>query len=238
MALAWGYQRVLAINPYVVLNIALPIVLGVLLGLTSIAALRIGHVRNRRVAWTVAIAVALVGYACAWFRSFGWPEVAVSEFAAAFARTLENGGPIPEGSTRMPASLLLLGWIYEIVVVLSVAIAIPIAWWRRAVFCEGEQRFVRRRKVRVAYGPGPLAVREAAQRNGIDGVLDLNLHTVPENETEGELRFFLHETCLEKYLTVFWHGKLDGYRGNKVVRDVLVLRRVRVQEPFLDRLLA
>lgn len=232
-----GYQWLVERNRLVVFNPLLPLLLGLVLGLLSAGALAFGKVRHKPTAWLLVVATAGVGYGMAWLYVLGVWREEFAGFGPAVRGLLAGGGEMPaRGDGRIVPGLRLLCWLYEATLVLAVAIAWPLSWFRRAVFCEDRARFVRREKLGVGYGPSPLAVRQAAQDHGLEGLLDLGIRPVPANATEGELRFFLHRAAGANYMTVFWHGQLDSPRGRPMRRDVLVLRRVRAADTFLDRL--
>ncbi|MAE76200.1 MAG: hypothetical protein CMJ85_04945 [Planctomycetes bacterium] len=204
-----GYDIAISTSPLVLLNPLLTMACGVVVGVVALTCLRVGKVRSAAAARRASLVVTLV---CI---------LAVALWAEA-----------QPASVRLRVTLMFL---LETVIILAISLAVPMSWWNKAVFCEDTQRFVPRRRLAKGYGPTPYALRAEAEEQGLDGVL-ARLRGYAENAKEGEFRFWLHETSTASYITVFWHGPLSGLRGREIDRDVLVLRRLRVDEPWIERL--
>lgn len=212
-ALGVGYQRLLEVSPFVVLHVLAPFVLGGVLGLLAILCSRLGHVRNGRVVVAFSVASATVALGAAW-----WLYVPDPETPASFR------------------SLWPVAWFLEICFAVGLAVWLPWAWWRRAVYCEEEERFLPRELLGKAWGCELLTLRRAAGADGVEALLGLGLRPMPANDIEGEFRFWLRRGRSGQWLTVWWHGQLESPRGRKLRRDVLVLRRVAVEDDFVERL--
>ena len=138
----------------------------------------------------------------------------------------------------MGRTALVFAWLGEAVFVLPIAYYVASStWWRRAVFSEEDSRFVRRKLLGVAYGPTPVGLRQAVGEGGIDALHEAGLLPLPANEESGEFRFYVHDAKGDRmtYLTVLWRGGLENLRGRKVQREVLVLRRLVVDDRFVEQ---
>ena len=209
-----AYQRLLDVSPYVVLHVVVPLALGAVLGVLTIGCVCVGHVRNKRVVGLLAVAVAGSGIAGAWW--------------------IHGADTVVESDSLRKLRPVI--WFFEALFIALLAIWIPRTWWRRAVFCEERGRFVRRELFGKAWGCELLRLRRVAGESGLDAITDLGLRPVPGNADEAEFRFWLRRAASATWMTIWWHGKLESPRGRRVRRDVLVLRRVLVDEDFLDKL--
>ncbi|MCB9891629.1 MAG: hypothetical protein H6832_12760 [Planctomycetes bacterium] len=205
-----GYQHLLDINPYVAFNVLLPFALGLVCGGVSIFVLRVGHVRNRGAAFVLASALPLVALIAAWFAT------------------------APHGRVHgsLPAARLVLG-VGEAIVVSFVGFSFARGWWRRAVYDESSHRWARKSLLGRAYGPELISLRRTVGEQGIESLVTAGFRAHVESANDGEYRLWLHRGTEGNWLTLTWHGVLDGLRNKKVRRDVLVLRRVVVPESVL-----
>jgi len=229
------YQDALTANPLILLNFLAPIVFGAAAGGLALGALFVGKVRNRTVARLVVAAVLLVALLAAHARGLGAFDRDFPGVAAAIRRKLEPGNAAAPTAGMAPAGLLVF-WIGEFLLFAIVGWWWPMAWWRRSVFCEASGRFVPRERIAVRYGPSAASLRNAAIDGGLAGLTAIALRKQPENDAEGEFRFYVHDAVEsgKLYLTVQWFGQLRGPTGRKVVRDVIVLRRIEVTRELLD----
>ncbi|MFQ5507032.1 MAG: hypothetical protein ACE5F1_19855, partial [Planctomycetota bacterium] len=226
------YQAVLMWNPWILLDIFVPLIWGALLGVVSVATLGTGRVRNGKAAWMVVLAVLLASFLAAHLYGLGLGRQGFPGVMEAVRFRLREGVAKPSGEGRLPPGATLIFWLTELALVSIVALALPLSWWHKAVFCEKEGRFLARRRMAIRFGPSPRALRQAALNDGLEELGALALRRHPERDDEGELRFYLHESEAQCYLTVQWLGKLEGPTGRKVVREVMVLRRVLVPRGF------
>lgn len=233
------YQQLLDVSPLILLSPFLTLLLGFLLGALSLGTLRVAHVRNltlaRLLVWLLPLAALLMAH----LESLGFGREGFAGLGAALEERLRLGDPLPDGSFGLAGSALVMFWIAELICVLTIAVPLPLIWWHRAVFDEEAPGFLARKRVAVRYGPSALSLRRAVDEGGMDALLSLGLRKLPENSEEGEFRFYLHEPSVEEHvwLTVQWFGKLEGPRGRKIQRDVMVLRRIRVDRDWLKALL-
>ena len=211
--LGLGYQRLIEASPYVVLHVFLPPLLGLLLGSVAMLGIWLGAVRRAIVLDAFAGLLALAALIAAWFVRRENPDIVASYRA-----------------------LQPFAWAYEAISLTLMAFLIPRAWWRRAVYCEEAQRFVPREFLGRSWGVELLTLRRAAGEDGLSAILAQPFSAQPANSIEGEYRFWLRRSSEGLWLTLWWHGKLENPRGNRVRRDVLVLRRIRVTEDFLAQL--
>ena len=232
------YQILIDHNPFVVLDIFLPLVLAFILGPCAIAALRLGEVRNRKAAWLVLVLLPTCALLTAHLQGLGYGREGFPGIAAAMTERLAEGKNMPSGEGKFSPSVLVIFWFIEACMLFPVAIGLPLSWWNKAVFDEQARCFVTRRKIAFRYGPSPQSLHKAANEHGLPGLEGLGLREHVENELEGEFRFYLHELEGERrYLTVQWMGKLEGPRGKPVMREVVVLRRIAVNRTFLEQAL-
>lgn len=204
-----GYQWLVTANAFVMLNPLLPLVLGGVCAVSSVGVARFGHVRRATVVHAVSSIIACAALGAAWAVHAPEVERAVLPSGRCFA-------------------------VFEGVAVVGLSLAAARSWWRRAVFDEVEKRWLARRRIGKAYGSELLSVRRNAGENGVEALFTPHVRPSPSSEHEGEFRFWLQAGSGGRWLTLTWHGQLEGLRGKRVRRDVLVLRRVEVDEAFVD----
>ncbi len=230
-AIGFVYQYGAEFNPFLIVTPLLTLAFGLVLAGVGIATIWLGQVRHRAAALLASWTLALVGFGAAWLAKLGVFGADLS-FAPTAWRGPFSVGTVGSGTTRLDPLLLLVCWFGEALVFVLPAALTSFSWWRRAVYCEEAQRFVRARKVASTYGPSPIALREAVREHGLEGLCDFPFHSIPEGDRDGEFRFYVHRTEPnsggKQWLTVLWHGKLETPRGRSAPRVVLVLRRVRV----------
>jgi hypothetical protein len=234
------YQWLLDGHSWVMLNLFVPPLLGAACGVIGLAALRAGHVRNQRVAIVAALLVTLCGLAVAHISG-----LLDGAFAQLFTKDpagpawgleskLSQGDRIPGTDRFVPPGLLLVGWFFEAVVVLWLGMALPLIWWTRAVYSEEQGGFVPSELLEPRYCNYPERMRAAFAEGGLERLRSFEVHPVPLDEDMGELRCRVFRAPEGMWMNVEWRGKLAGPRGRKQLRNVLVLRRLRVDEGFLE----
>lgn len=233
------YQQLLDVSPLILLSPFLTLLLGFLLGGLSLGTLRAAHVRNLALARVLVWLLPLAALLMAHLESLGFGREGFAGIGAALEERLRQGDPLPDGSFGLAGSALVMFWIAEVICVLAIAVPLPLIWWHRAVFDETTPGFLVRKRVAVRYGPSARSLRRAVDEGGMEALLSLGMRKLPENSEEGEFRFYLHEPAedADAWLTVQWFGKLEGPRGRKIQRDVMVLRRIRVDREYLQALL-
>ncbi|PIE24736.1 MAG: hypothetical protein CSA62_02575 [Planctomycetota bacterium] len=229
------YQVLLDIHDWVLLNVFLPPVLGAVLGVIGVALLRTGQLRNARLAFALLLGLVLVSLGWAHLLALGVLDGGSAAVAAGFEEKLTKGDPIPGTDRFVPPGLLLVAWAFEALVVLWLGTGLAWAWWRRAVFSEGERRFLQAEPLIRRYTDHPKSIQTAFENGGLSALQEIELLTQPASAKQGELRLRLYRSPEGLWLNAEWRGLLPGPRGRKTLRNVLLLRRIRVSEEFLAR---
>ncbi len=231
------YQLLLDANVFLMLNAFVPLLLGPLLGITALATLRQGRVRNHALARVVVWSIVLFGWLIAHGTALGLFSGHAGDLWQQLAQKLREGDPIPGQKSFVPPSMLVLSWLFELGLLLLSSIPIAYAWWNKAVFSEEEGRFLERERIAVRYGPTPKSIYEAVEAGGLDALLRFQWRKLPENAEEAELRFYRQAGSSERYLSLHWVGKREGPRGRKILRDLVVLSRIPMDAAFEGHLM-
>ena len=233
-ALGLAYQRLLDLNPLILLSPLLTILFGLLLGGVGIACLRLGRVRNRLVALSLLWWLSLTFYIVALVLAMGALERGYPGFGQALRVKFSQGDLIPGSKDFVSPGVLGIAYGAEIFLLLLGGFGLPWTWWKSAVFDEQRGEFVPKERLGSRFGPGPETLARMVGEQGLKAILDPALRPFAENEAEGEFRFYVHRAEGVSYATILWRGAVRGPSGKKIVREWVLFRRIQIDREILE----
>ncbi len=233
-AFGFLYQKLLDLNPLILLSPLLTILFGLLLGGLGIACLRLGGVRNRKVALFLLWGFFIVFYSVALDFAMGGWSIGVEGLIPALRAKFSKGDPIPGSSGFVSPGVLGIAYGAEIFLLLLGGFGLPWTWWKSAVFDEEGGLFVAKERIGCRFGLGPETLVRMVREKGTSAILDPSLRSFAENGDEGEFRFYVHRTNSDAYISILWRGAIRGPSGKKIVREWTLFRRIQIETETLN----
>lgn len=173
--LAWGYQSVVTLSPFIKLNILISMIFGGILGGMSYLAIRKGHSRNLllTVIFTTALVLIFVGTSHYWgYRVFS-NKVSFSEYLAlkrAIGWTISHH----ESSNDPPlrGNVIWVVWLGEGIIVGIFAIRVI---WKAAKdpYCDACEKWCTKQKYVYLPGVAGITVKPLIEEGNLSAILDL-----------------------------------------------------------------
>jgi len=232
-AFGFVYQWLLDGNPLILLSPLLTIAFGLLLGGVGIACLKLGGVRNRRVALLLLWALFGAFYGVALLSALGAFGPDFEGLGASLRHKFSQGDPIPGGKDMLSPGVLGIAYGAELFLLLLGGLGLPWTWWKSAVFDEERAVFLPRERLGSRFGLSPDSFRALILDKGIGAILDSSLRSFAENGEEGEFLFYAHRSEDAAYLSILWRGAIRGPSGRKIVREWVLFRRLEVDSRTL-----
>ncbi len=236
IAAAFGflYQRLLDLNPLILLSPLLTILFGLLLGGVGIACLKLGRVRNKNIALLLLWGLSLSFYGVALALALGAMEPGYHGFGEALRSKFSQGDLIPGSKDLVSPGILGISYGVEIFLLLLGGFGLPWTWWKSAVFDEQRGVFVPKERIGSRFGLRPQTLTQMVQDQGLKAILDPALRPFAENQVEGEFRFYVHRVEGAAFASILWRGAIRGPSGKKIVREWVIFRRVHIDQETLE----